>query len=372
MTVFLLTISVLYAFFTTTLWLTWLRMPTFQVQASGHSDEPFITVVIPVRNEAANLPALLADLNQQTYDRFEVIVADDASTDDTLGIAQHFPARFPLTALPLTDTRVASPKKRAITASIAAARGTLIVTTDGDCRVGPQWLATIAGFYAQTGAKLISGPVTFATEHAPSAYLQTVEGSSLIGSGACTLALGFPTMCNGANLCYEKRVFSEVGGFAGVDHLASGDDELLMHKIARQHPGGVRFLKNAGAIVRTGPHTSWRAFYQQRKRWASKWRAYESWGPSVLAVFIFLSNAAGPLAVVAWLAGGVGGVVAASVVLLKVLPEFLFLRQILVFLQKKSAVGWIPPTQLLYPFYVVFFGLAAQGKGFEWKGRKLS
>ncbi len=372
MTIFLLTISVLYALFTTTLWLTWLRMPTFRPGESAIQGEPFITVVIPVRNEAANLPALLDDLNRQTYTRFEVVVADDASTDTTLSIAQTYPARFPLTALPLPDTRVASPKKRAITASIAVAQGTLIVTTDGDCRVGPQWLETIAGFYAQTGAKLISGPVTFATEHAPSAYLQTVEGSSLIGSGACTLALGFPTMCNGANLCYEKRVFSEVGGFAGVDHLASGDDELLMHKIARQYPGGVRFLKNPAAIVRTSPHTSWRAFYQQRKRWASKWRAYDTWGPSVLAVFIFLSNAAGPLAIVAWLAGWISGAAAVSVVLLKVLPEFLFLRQILVFLQKKSSVGWIPLTQVLYPFYVVFFGLAAQGKGFEWKGRKLS
>ena len=372
MTIFLLTVSVLYALFTTTLWLTWLRMPSFRPDDSALNDEPFITVVIPVRNEAANLPALLGDLNRQTYTRFEVIVADDASTDTTLAIAQDYPARFSLTALPLPDTRVASPKKRAITASIAVARGTLIVTTDGDCRVGPQWLETIARFHTQTGAKLISGPVTFATEHAPSAYLQTVEGSSLIGSGACTLALGFPTMCNGANLCYEKRVFSEVGGFAGVDHLASGDDELLMHKIARQYPGGVRFLKHAGAIVRTGPHTSWRAFYQQRKRWASKWRAYDTWGPSVLAVFIFLSNAAGPLAVLVWWAGGISGVVAGTVVLLKVLPEFLFLRQILVFLQKKSSVGWIPLTQVLYPFYVVFFGLAAQGKGFEWKGRKLS
>ncbi len=373
MTIFLLTISVLYALFTTTLWLTWLRIPSFQaVKPPSGNELPFITVVIPVRNEAANLPALLDDLSRQTYTRFEVIVADDASTDTTLMIAQTHPAPFRLIALPLPDTRTASPKKRAITASIAVATGTLIVTTDGDCRVGPHWLETMAHFYAQTGAKLISGPVTFATEHRPSAYVQTVELASLIGSGACTLALGFPTMCNGANLCYEKRVFTEVGGFAGVDHLASGDDELLMHKIARQYPNGVRFLKGANAIVRTGSHTTWRAFYQQRKRWASKWRAYDNWGPSALAVFIFLSNAAGPIAVIAWLAGWISGPITSSVVLLKVLPEFLFLRQILVFLQKKSAVSWIPLTQVLYPFYVVFFGLVAQGKGFEWKGRKLT
>lgn len=368
----MLIISALYAIFTAILYVTWLRIPLFQPTELSIETLPFITVVVPVRNEAANLPALLDDLNRQTYAQFEVIIADDASTDDTLCIAQTYPAHFNLTALPLPDTRVASPKKRAITASIAIATGTLIVTTDGDCRVGPRWLATIADFYAQTGAKLISGPVTFATETTVFAYLQTVEGSSLIGSGACTLALGFPTMCNGANLCYEKRVFTEVNGFAGVDHLASGDDELLMHKIAVRYPGGIQFLKHTDAIVRTGPHESLRAFYQQRKRWASKWRAYSSWEPSVLAIFVFLSNAAGPLAVIGWLAGWVTGPVAAVVILLKVLPEFWLLRQFLVFLQKQASVGWIPLTQVLYPFYVVFFGLVAQGKGFEWKGRKLS
>lgn len=373
MTVFLLAISVLYALFTITLCVAWSRIPTFKPVALPLPDDlPLITVVVPVRNEAANLPALLDDLNRQTYARFEVIIADDASTDATLAIARTYPVRFTLTALPLPDIRVASPKKRAITASIAIATGTLIVTTDGDCRVGPRWLETIARFYAQTGAKLISGPVTFATEKSVFAYLQTVEGSSLIGSGACTLALGFPTMCNGANLCYEKRVFTEVDGFAGVDHLASGDDELLMHKIAVRYPGGIQFLKQADAIVSTGPHESLRAFYQQRKRWASKWRAYSRWEPSALAVFIFLSNAAGPLAVISWWAGWISGPAALFVVLVKVLPEFWLLRQFLVFLQKKSSVGWIPLTQVLYPFYVVFFGLVAQGKGFEWKGRKLT
>lgn len=186
------------------------------------------------------------------------------------------------------------------------------------------------------------------------------------------MALGWPTMCNGANLCYEKAAFAEVGGFAGVDQLASGDDEFLMHKMAVRYPGEVGFLKSEKAVVRTQPHRSWKAFYNQRKRWASKWRMYQSWTPTVLAVFIFLSNMAPLLAVVGWLLGFLNGTVTLSVVVLKVLPEFLFLRQVLVFLQKKSSVAAIPLTQLFYPVYVVFFGLVAQGKGYRWKGRDLN
>lgn len=373
MTCFLLAVSLLYALFTLTLWVIWLRMPSVQLEAR-QPDGPSITVVIPVRNEAENIQHLLDDLSQQTYPKFEVIVADDSSTDNTLSIIQTYASKstFPLRPLPLTDERTASPKKRAISQSITLATGDLIVTTDGDCRVGPNWLAAIAAFYEETGAKLISGPVTFTPEHTIFDSLQTVEFASLIGSGACTMAIGRPTMCNGANLCYEKQVFLEVGGFAGVDHLASGDDEFLMHKIAVQYPDKIRFLKRADAIVRTQSHKSWNAFYNQRKRWASKWRMYQSWGPTALAVFVFLSNAAPVVAVAGWLLGFINGTMVLTVIGLKVLPEFLFLRQVLVFLQKKSSVAAIPLTQLIYPFYVVFFGLAAQGKGYRWKGRNLN
>jgi cellulose synthase/poly-beta-1,6-N-acetylglucosamine synthase-like glycosyltransferase len=362
-----------YALLTLRLWLAWQRIPSPTPSPFASRPSPF-TVIIPARNEAANLPHLLADLSQQTYPHFEVIVADDASTDATAQLTLSFAqtATYPLRLLSLTDDpSVASPKKRAIAQSIAVANGTLIVTTDGDCRVGPRWLETIAAFYEQTHAKLISGPVTFTTNRSVFGSLQTVEFASLIGAGAATLAMNTPTMCNGANLCYEKSAFRAVDGFAGVDHIASGDDELLMHKMAAQYPGGVHFLKSREAIVETAPHSSLGAFYRQRKRWAGKWRTYRSWQPTLLAAFIFLSNLAPVLAVAGWAAGHVPGWAALGIVLTKYVPEWPYLRSVLVFLQKRWAIWWIPATQLVYPLYVVFFGLAAQGKSVVWKGRKL-
>lgn len=371
-------LAIAYAAMTLLLWLTWLRLPVFQPRPAENSVAqqplPSITVVIPVRNEAANLPHLLADLSQQDYPDFEVIVANDSSTDATAALARAYAKTAPyrLTVLSLqNDPAVASPKKRAITQSIAMAAGQLIVTTDGDCRVGPRWLGLLARFQAETGAKLVSGPVTFTTDHTVFGSLQTVEFASLIGAGAATLALGHPTMCNGANLCYAKSVFYDVGGFTGIDQVASGDDELLMHKIAARFPGSVRFLKHPDAIVETGPHQSLEAFYQQRKRWAGKWRAYASLFPTLLAVFVFLCN----LTPVAALAGGLLGYfpvkTVLGIVVLKWLPEALFLGAVLRFLRKRSALFWIPLTQWIYPFYVVFFGLTAQRRGFVWKGRKL-
>ena len=367
-------LAVAYAAMTLVLWITWLRVPTYRPALLPNTPLPRLTVVIPVRNEATTLPRLLADLSQQDYPDFEVIVADDASSDDTAVLADAFAqtASYPLTTITLhDDPAVRSPKKRAIAQSIAQATGQLIVTTDGDCRVGPHWLGLLARFQAETGAKLISGAVTFTTDRTVFGSLQTVEFASLIGAGAATLALGNPTMCNGANLCYSKSVFEEVGGFAGIDQVASGDDELLMHKIAARFPGSVRFLKHPDAIVETGPHKSLGAFYQQRKRWAGKWRAYASWFPTLLAVFVFLCNLTPVVALVGGLLGYFPAKAVLGIVVLKWVPEALFLGAVLLFLNKRYALFWILPTQWLYPFYVVFFGLAAQQPGFVWKGRKL-
>jgi len=208
-----------------------------------------LTVIIPVRNEAENILHLLLDLEKQTYSRhnYEVIVADDDSTDDTLKIVQEFQKNtninLIINQLP-PKTNNTSPKKRAIDSSINLASGQLIITTDGDCRVGEKWLESIANFQTKTGAYLVSCPVTFfeAQRHKDSkaqkstilfpnidlffTNIQIIEFASLIGSGACAMFVQKPNMCNGANLTYLKSVFYEVNGFAGNEDLASGDDEF--------------------------------------------------------------------------------------------------------------------------------------------------
>jgi len=54
---------------------------------------------------------------------------------------------------------------------------------------------------------------------------------SLQGITAAAVGAGSHAMCNGANLAYLKSAFYEVGQFKGIDHIASGDDMLLMHKM---------------------------------------------------------------------------------------------------------------------------------------------
>ncbi len=398
--VILLLISGIYFLANLSLIIIWLRNPSYSSFLKENTYKCLnISVIIPVRNEAENILFLLQDLEKQTYPKhkFEVIIADDDSTDDTLKIVQEFRKNTNISLiinqLPLKAYNT-SPKKRAIDSSIKLANGELITTTDGDCRVGERWLESIANFQAQTGAYLVSCAVTFLpSSRTPSTSqplpkrsrgqkhtfiysisnnAQIIEFASLVGSGACAMLIQKPNMCNGANLTYLKSAFYDVNGFVGNENLASGDDEFLMHKISAKYPDKVRFLKDPTTIVGTKAHTSWQSFYNQRKRWASKWRHYNNWQTTVLAVFIFVANLVVPLTFCFGFFNFISTQTLFLILSLKFSTEFIFLGLIISFLRKKSLIWLIPFVQIVYPFYVVFFGLVAQKQGeYTWKGRKL-
>ena len=360
----------------------WSQIPKRPTALSPLPDDFKVSVVIPVRNEAAHIGVLLNDLQNQTLPtaHFEVWVMDDASTDETATIVETFVQANNLNVqlVSLVNVPVSSPKKRAITEAVRRAKGQLIVTTDGDCRVGEQWLETIVQTYLETGAKLISGPVSFLEPSTSSIarraglIAQTIEFSSLIGTGACLLEAGHPTMCNGANLAYERAAFEAVEGFEGVSQIASGDDEFLLQKIS-QHFGvnDLFFLKNEAAIVLTHAQQSWESFYHQRIRWASKWAVNKRIVTMLVAFWVFLVNLLTLVLLIESFHEKVVPIEFCTILILKYLPEFLFLRLIIRFLGKKKWVGYIPIVQLFYPFYVLFFGVAAQRKEYQWKGRKL-
>ncbi len=364
----------IYAFFALSVAYLWSKLPKLASRTSPFTTR--ISVIVPVRNEATTIGTLIENLNDQRYTTklFEVIIVDDASTDDTAKIAESYihKSTFRLTVLRLTpDATIQSPKKRAIEAALQKATGELIITTDGDCRVGPEWLTSFAEMYQTRKAKLISGPVTFDKEYSLMDHLQTVEFSSLIGSGASSIQAGKPSLCNGANLAYSKAAFEEVGGYAGNEHIASGDDEFLLHKIATKYPADIYFLKDPRAIVRTTPHTSWRDFFRQRVRWASKWKYYKNPVSIGLAVFIFSCNAALLVALVLGLSGVLSWQQVGVLALLKWLPEWVLISSLLLFFEKSRSIVYIPLVQILYPFYVTLFGLAGQRSSYVWKGRSL-
>ncbi|ALD22680.1 hypothetical protein AM218_08500 [Hymenobacter sp. DG25A] len=339
-------------------------------------DIPKISVLIAARNEAGNLPGLLQDLQAQTLPaaRFEVIVVDDYSSDTTASLVRQWAEQvsFSLRLLALSDAPgQGTGKKAALEAALAVAQAPWVVCTDADCRVPADWLRLHALAASNPATHLVSAPVRL-TGSGWLAQLQALEMAGLVGVGAAGIGQKAPTMCNGANLGYRRSTFTAVGGFAGNSHLASGDDEFLLHKIQQRYPSGVQFLKESNATVSTATQPTIPALLRQRVRWASKWPHYQTTAPQRLAVLVLLTNLALFLGLVSlllwpalwpWVAGGW---------LLKLGADVVFLRPVLRLLGRQELLWWLLPLQLLYAPYALAVALAARRGQYQWKGRQVT
>jgi cellulose synthase/poly-beta-1,6-N-acetylglucosamine synthase-like glycosyltransferase len=362
--VFLLVYALLIFYY----WKSWKKLTTYE---GGPGTNTFLSVIIPARNEERNIARLLHALAVQTYPTnfFEVIVVDDFSTDNTGNIVKSTGLSNVILVQPGTSPGSSS-KKKAIEAGIAKAKGELIITTDADCLPPKQWLETINNFYISTGAVFIAAPVKF---HHNSSFLQlfqSLDFLTLQGITAASVAADFHSMCNGANLAYTKEAFQAVNGFAGIDKVASGDDMLLMHKIGQQFPGKVRYLKSKNTIVTTQPMLSWKDFFMQRKRWASKTLVYDDYRIIAVLGFVYLFNCLFIALVVASFVNSYYWWYVASFWILKTCIEVPFLQSVATFYNEKPLVKYLFPFQPVHIFYTVFVGLTSQFGKYEWKGRK--
>ncbi|MBC6699154.1 glycosyltransferase [Hymenobacter puniceus] len=350
------------------------QLPTPVVLLGAATKQPRFSVLIAARNEAANLPRLLHDLARQTMPAacFEVLIVDDHSTDDTAAVVADCAAPYALRLIQLAAVPGAGVgKKAAIQVALAQARAPWVVCTDADCRIGPDWLLGYAALLAEAGSEVrfVSGPVLLTGGATWLQQLSGLEFAGLVGTGAAGIAAGTPTMCNGANLAYRRDAFAAVQGFAGNEHLPSGDDEFLLHKLHAAFPGSIRFLKHPAAIVRTTGPATLAALLQQRVRWASKWRHYRHAPSQQLAVLVLLANvalAAGLLAL-CWQPALAPWVAAAWA--LKLGADYWFLAPVLQFLGRRRWLRWVPVLQLLYAPYALLVGLAGLCGGYVWKGR---
>lgn len=330
-----------------------------------------VTVLIAARDEERNIRATIEDLLAQDYPRqlTEIIIVDDHSTDSTADIIRSYAERGVTLFQLQTDQVLNSYKKKAISEAIALSNGDLMVATDADCRMGAKWLSTVVGYFESSGKLMISSPVTYFQEKTLFEHMQTLEFSFLIGIGASFIGNNRASTCNGANLAYRKDTFYEVGGFKGIDDLASGDDELLLQKVAERFPGSIGFLKHRDAIVYTHAKHNLHSFIQQRRRWASKSTKYKDKKIIALAVCFWLFNAM-------LVANGVLSFFNHDILKLflvqiglKYLFEIIFLLPVMSFVKRPGLVWLISIVAPLHILYIVYIGIRGNTGRYAWKGR---
>lgn len=248
-----------------------------------------VSVVVAARNEGLNIKNCLLSLIAQDYpkEKYEIIIVDDFSEDNTAEIVLDFQRNYPnIRLISLSEN---SGKKAAIALAISEASGEIILQTDADCMAKPTWINGIMAYFTDNTA-LVSAPVQLiANDNKMFSQLQIWEfmGLNLLGGGA--MNQGKPNMCNGANLAFRKAVFEEVNGFEGINQVASGDDELLLQKIDALKKYDIRYAFSQDVIIQTPVQETFRQFWQQRVRWVSKARAYQNRMINVTQLLFFFA-----------------------------------------------------------------------------------
>jgi cellulose synthase/poly-beta-1,6-N-acetylglucosamine synthase-like glycosyltransferase len=348
----------------------WNRQHSLQVPGTFQPTTRF-TVIIPARNEAANINTCLQSVLQQDYpvNLYEIIVVDDFSEDNTPAlVSQHKSVKL-LQLKDVVHEKINSYKKKALETGIARASGDYIVTTDADCIVPPGWLRHFAYLIEQKPAVFIAAPVAIKEENSFIKLFQSLDFMSLQGITGASVAAGFHSMCNGANLCYSRKAFYEVEGFKEVDHIASGDDLLLMHKLYRRYPAAVHYCKAAGSIVSTNPVESTGAFFRQRIRWASKAGHYQDKRITAVLVLVYLLNCFLLALLVAGFFRAEWWMLLTGCLFVKTIAELCFLRPVASFFKKEGLLTWFPLLQPFHIVYTVIAGWLGLFSSYEWKGR---
>jgi GT2 family glycosyltransferase len=186
----------------------------------SESPTPQVSVIVPVRNGAGSLPALLDSLRRQSLAAasFEVVVVDNASSDRSADVAVRGGAR-------VVREPVAN-RARARNRGVEAARARLYAFTDADCVAAPHWLERLVG--CADRAPLVAGPVRTRVSERPNA-IERFEALWRFGQESWVRQGWAAT----ANLAVAAGAFEAVGGFdPSLRHIGEDVDLCLRARAA--------------------------------------------------------------------------------------------------------------------------------------------
>ena len=343
---------------------------------ANNRSSAFFSVIIPARNEEESISKCIESIFNNNYplNLFEIIVVDDYSTDATAKVVLDLQQKYSnLKVIELAEVlhgkKLNSYKKKAIQTGIQRSKGEWIITTDADCIVTKNWLASYNQIIQQQNPVFIAAPVQLINTGSFVSIFQCLDFLSLQGVTAASVSAGFHSMCNGANLGYKKTAFYEVNGFAGIDTIASGDDMLLMHKIQKKFTGKIAYLFSKDAIVETTVMPDWKSFFNQRIRWASKASNYQDKKiffvlllVYVLNLFLFIMPLVAIFFSFIWLYWLI-------MLIIKTLVELSFMLPVAQFYHQKKLLKWFPFMQFPHIVYTVFAGWLGKFGDYNWKGR---
>jgi poly-beta-1,6-N-acetyl-D-glucosamine synthase len=354
----------------------WINIIKSTTGEKGNNTLSF-SIIIAARNAEKVIYNCLASIDQINYPKgkYEILLINDHSEDITVNLVKDLSIPN-LKIINQPEGQIG--KKSAVINGINQATGDIVVCTDADCTVQPDWLLTLVKQFDDPDISCVCGPVLPVENESVNKILyhfQVLDFAGMMTITAVAIKQNLFSLGNGANLAFRREVVQPDEVDWKLDN-ASGDDIAIIHHLQKNQKRIVFSLHQNG-VVQTMPELGWGDFFIQRLRWGSKNKAS---GQEImilqLAILLLMCLAhfvALPYALFGLFFNYSVPVVLFVVVMSKYVADFILLWQSTLYFNKMSSMKYFPFLCWLHSGYISFAGLMSiLPVSYRWKGRRVS
>ena len=245
-----------------------------------------VSVIVCAKNEAENLKQFIPLIANQDYSNFEIVLVNDASTDNTLEVMEDLATKYSNIKIVDVENNEAfwANKKYALTLGIKASNYDYLIFTDADCKpISKHWIKEISssfsnqktivlgyGGYKKVKNSVLNKLIRFETLLTALQYFSYAK-------------FGMPYMGVGRNLAYRKDEFFKINGFVGHMDVNSGDDDLFINNIATNDNTEICYTPNS--FTKSLPKTTFNDWFRQKRRHVTTAKRYKLIHKLLLAEF---------------------------------------------------------------------------------------
>ncbi len=225
-----------------------------------------LSVIVALKNEAGNIPALLNSIKQLDYpeEYFEVILVDDNSTDSTFALINEAAKNCGNIYAYKAEDKSMPGKKGVLAFGIQKTSNPYILITDADCKPNAGWLKTASGKFSQ-GYDLIFGIAPFIKENFLINKISCFENlrSSILTFGLSGLNIFYSAAAR--NFGFKKDSFEMIKGYANTNETLSGDDDLLIREAVKNNLR-IGMLTAENSFVFSSTKKTFKKYFKQKSR----------------------------------------------------------------------------------------------------------
>ena len=312
-----------------------------------------ISIIVCAKNEAENIRKYFPHLVSQNYPDYEIVLIDDASSDDTLELFEGYEKQYENVKLVKVQNNEAfwSNKKWALTLGIKAAKNEYLVFTDADCYpVSGDWLLHISaqfskektivlgyGAYEKVKNSFLNKLIRFETMIAATQYFSWAK-------------IGKPYMGVGRNLAYKRDEFFKVRGFQDHMKIRSGDDDLFINQAATKHNTAIVYTPESFTL--SEPKKTFKTWFYQKRRHTTTAKYYKGFDKFQLGLFFF-SQFWFLIFAIILLAFQFEWILVLSIILFRYVFAWLSLGYAAAKLNEKDVMYWFPIIEIVLIFTLV-------------------